>query len=173
MQTRKTGSALAYNESPMKEDARDTAGVIAPPPLIYLPTLLVGLALHFAFPVSFLLGYWLQLAIGLPLIGASVIVAASALRTMRRAGTDVSVNKPTTAIVMQGPYQFSRNPIYLSLTLLYFGIAISLSALWVLVLVPIPFAIINLGVIKREERYLEQKFRQEYTSYKARVRRWL
>ena len=171
--TRKTGSALAYRESQMKEDARDTAGVIVPPPLIYLPTLLVGLALHFAVPVSFLPGYWLQLAIGLPLIGASGIVVATAFRTMRRAGTEINVNKPTTAIVMQGPYRFSRNPMYLAMTLLYLGIAISLSALWMLVLVPIPFAIINLGVIKREERYLKQKFGQEYLSYKARVRRWL
>ena len=171
--TRKTGSALAYRDSQMKEAARDAAGVIAPPPLIYLPTLLVGLALHFAFPVSFLPGYWLQLAIGLPLIGASIIVMASASRTMRRAGTEVNPYKPTTAIVVQGPYRFSRNPMYLSLTLLYLGIAISLSAFWVLVLAPIPFAIINLGVIKREERYLEQRFRQEYMSYKARVRRWL
>ncbi len=157
----------------MKEDARDTAGVIAPPPLIYLPTLLVGLALHFTLPVSLLPGYWLQLAIGLPLIGTAGIVVVWAIRTLRRAGTEVSVNKPTTAIVVQGPYRFSRNPMYLSLTLLYLGIAISLSALWMLVLVPIPFAIINLGVIKREERYLDQKFRREYMSYKERVRRWL
>ena len=171
--TRNTVSAPAYRESQMKEDARDTAGVIAPPPLIYLPILLVGLALHFVFQVSVLPGNWLQLAIGLPLIGASVIVAAPAFRTMRRAGTEINVNKPTTAIVAQGPYRFSRNPMYLSLTLLYLGIAISMNALWVLVLVPIPFVIINLAVINREERYLERKFGREYMSYRARVRRWL
>jgi len=160
-------------ESRMKEDARDIAGVIAPPPLIYLPALLVGLALHFAFQVSLFPGTWLQLAIGLPLMAASGIVAVMAARTMRRAGTEVNTSKPTTAIVVQGPYRFSRNPMYLSLTLLFIGIAISVNALWVLALVPIPFAIINLGVIDREERYLEKRFGKQYMNYKARVRRWL
>ena len=92
---------------------------------------------------------------------------------MRGAGTAVSAYKSTTSMVTGGSFQFSRNPMYLSLTMLYVGIAIVLKALWPLMLLPITLVGITLGVIKPEERYLERKFGQEYLSYKARVRRWL
>ena len=63
--------------------------------------------------------------------------------------------------------------MYLSLTGLYVGIAVSVNALWVIVLLPVAIVSITVGVIAREERYLERKFGTEYTSYKSKVRRWL
>ena len=150
----------------------DKAGVIAPPPVIYLPVLGAGLGLHFAFPLPFLPDLWLQLAIGLPIMGIAGILAASAIRALRRAGTTPGF-KPTTAIVVGGPFKFSRNPMYLALTVVYIGIAIAVNSLWAIILLPVPLVVISLGVINREERYLERKFGQDYTRYKARVRRWL
>jgi len=63
--------------------------------------------------------------------------------------------------------------MYLSMTLLCFGIAFIFNTLWPVILLPVPLMVIQYGVIHREERYLERKFGDEYTRYRARVRRWL
>jgi protein-S-isoprenylcysteine O-methyltransferase Ste14 len=157
----------------MEQNEADNAGVIAHPPFIYLVALAVGLALHFAMPVRFLPAGWVQVAIGLPLIAIGFSLAASGSRTMRRAGTPLSPREPSTALAVDGPFRFTRNPLYLSLTLFYVGIAVSLNALLTVLLVAPLLAFVTVGVIKREERYMERKFGQEYLDYKARVRRWI
>lgn len=152
-------------------NTHDTAGVVAPPPLIYLAALVVGLVLSAIWPTPFLprgLGY---------VIGAILIVVAVGLifwgvRMMRRAGTSVSTRVATKALVTTGPFRLSRNPLYVSLTLCYLGIAIATQALWAIVLLPFVLVVMQRGVIDREERYLERKFGAEYTRYKQRVRRW-
>lgn len=92
---------------------------------------------------------------------------------MRRAGTNVDPREPTTAIVTGGPYRFTRNPLYVSMTLMYTGISALANALWPMLLLPGVLAVMNKGVIEREERYLERKFGDEYLRYKAGVRRWV
>ena len=76
-------------------------------------------------------------------------------------------------VVRDGPFRFSRNPIYLSLTVLYLGVIVLINTLWGFVLVAPLFGVVQHGVIKPEERYLEQKFGEEYLRYKARVRCWI
>jgi protein-S-isoprenylcysteine O-methyltransferase Ste14 len=153
-------------------DHKDTAGVVTLPPLIYTGFLSLGLLLHALFPVRFLPPKWAKL-IGGALIGSSLMVGQAAFRTMQRAGTNPDPNEPTTAIVTEGPFKYTRNPIYVAFTLLYVGIAALANSLWTLLLLPGVLAIMQRGVIEREERYLERKFGDEYTRYKARVRRWL
>jgi protein-S-isoprenylcysteine O-methyltransferase Ste14 len=97
----------------------------------------------------------------------------SALGVLSRAKTTFDVRKPTSAIVTNGPYRFSRNPSYVSLTLLYGGIACLVNSLWVLLMVVPAVTVMHFGVIKREERYLEAKFGDEYREYKTTVRRWV
>jgi protein-S-isoprenylcysteine O-methyltransferase Ste14 len=92
---------------------------------------------------------------------------------MKRAGTNVDPREPTTAIVTGGPYRFTRNPLYLSMTLVYAGITALANALPAALLLPAVLAFMRRGVIEREERYLERKFGDEYMDYKARVRRWI
>ena len=72
-----------------------------------------------------------------------------------------------------GPYRFTRNPAYLGMALTYVGIALLSSAVWVLLPLPLVLAVIDRGVIAREERYLQRKFGEEYLSYKRTVRRWV
>ena len=91
----------------------------------------------------------------------------------RRARTSPIPIRPTTALVTNGPYRFSRNPMYLSLVLLYVGLALRLNDFWVLALAPVVIVLVHYLAIVREEQYLERKFGQEYLDYKARVRRWL
>ncbi len=156
----------------MVEQTRDSAGVIAPPPLIYAGGLVAGLTLQRIFPVH-LVPRPVARAAGLLLIGLSLVIAVPAFLAMRRAGTDVRPDKPTTALVTEGPFGHSRNPLYLSTALLYTGIAAFANAPWPKLLLPAVLLVIQRGVIEREERYLERKFGDEYRRYKARVRRWI
>jgi protein-S-isoprenylcysteine O-methyltransferase Ste14 len=92
---------------------------------------------------------------------------------MLRGHASIPTNKPTDAIVVGGPFRFSRNPIYSSMILLHVGAGIWTTSLWFFVLAAISAALLTWGVILREERYLERKFGDGYLSYKSRVRRWI
>lgn len=99
-------------------------------------------------------------------------MVVSAFRATQ-AHTAFDARKSTTKIVTTGAFRLSRNPTYLSLTLLLIGIAFIISSLWVLLSV-VPAAVATQwGVILREERYLKEKFGEGYSSYASKVRRWL
>ena len=157
----------------MKEiPERDAPGVIAKPPFIYLGFLALGLVLDWLWPYP-LLSETLRYIFGGALIGLGLALALASIRCFKAAGTNFDTHKPATAILTEGPYQISRNPIYIGLTAIYAGIGIALDAPWVWVLLIPTLVVMHYGVIAREERYLERKFGQEYLDYKASVRRWL
>jgi len=164
---------VGEKENPINQDKQDNAGSIAAPVKIYLVPLVSGLVLHFVFPLRFLPSGWLPLAIGLPVIVIGIILNGWSGTTMGNAGTNPHWNRPAKLLVTHGPFRYSRNPQYISGNILYLGIAISFNALWPIVFLPAILLIMIEGVIKREERYLERRFGDEYLSYKARVRRWL
>jgi protein-S-isoprenylcysteine O-methyltransferase Ste14 len=104
-------------------------------------------------------------------IGGSIAVWGK--RTMERAGTNINPSKPTTAIVTGGPFRYSRNPLYLAVTLIFLGISLIIDTWWgIIVIVPV-LLILHFGVVLREERYLERKFGGSYLQYKRTVRRYL
>jgi protein-S-isoprenylcysteine O-methyltransferase Ste14 len=145
---------------------------IVRPPFVYLCAIALGLLVNFAWPI------WLvSRAVSVPLGAAAVLVAIAlfiyAVRTFRTADTPVPGNRPTTSIVRTGPYRWSRNPIYLSFSLLQLGVAFWVNSLWLLVTLIPAVALMSFVVIPREERYLETRFRSDYLAYKASVRRWL
>jgi len=140
--------------------------------LIFAGASVAGLVLDAIYPVAFLPS-WATQELGWPLVGAAGLLAASALWAMRRAGTNVSPNAPSTALVVEGPFRVSRNPVYLAGALLLVGVATLNNALWVLLLLPLALIVVQRGVVAREERYLERRFGAEYLAYKARVRRWV
>lgn len=147
-----------------------TAGVIAPPPLIFGLPLVAAWLLGLRWPLPLLPEPWHHLG-WLPLaLGAA---AVSALLAFRRAGTKPEPWKPTTALVTDGPYRWSRNPMYLGMAGLYVGLAMLLGLGWAVVLFPAVLATMHYGVIAREERYLERLFGAAYGDYRARVRRWI
>ena len=153
-------------------EKRDTAGVIAPPPLIFLGGLAAGFGLEALLPGGTLPDV-LRWAGGgvLMLAGLALLVAFD--RAFHRKHTPAEPWKPTTAIVTGGPYRLTRNPGYLGMALVYVAIALFADAPWALVPLPVVIALIDRGVIAREERYLERRFGTEYTDYRATVRRWL
>jgi protein-S-isoprenylcysteine O-methyltransferase Ste14 len=153
-------------------EAQDNPGVIAPPPLIYAAALAAGLLVNRRYRIPFLPRSLVR-ALGWPLIVGGLTVGVLGFREMRRAETNPDPRKPTTAIVSQGPFRFTRNPLYLSMTLIYGGITVLANALPTALMLPIVQHLMRRGVIEREERYLERKFGDEYLQYKARVRRWI
>jgi len=155
----------------MASESADHAHVLAPPPLIFALPLLAGLVLQHFRPQAVLPTAWAHL-LG-PLIVLLGFGALPAVLAFRRAGTHPQPWRPVTALVVTGPYRFTRNPMYLGATLFYIGTSLWVNSLWPLLLLPIVLWIMNRGVIAREEAYLERRFGDEYRSYRARVRRWL
>lgn len=150
----------------------DRPNVLAPPPLLFCGALALGLAVHLAFPVPLLPrgpAGWL----GVLLVLTSIPIGVSALRALVRAKTAIDPRKPTTAIVTEGAFRFSRNPIYLSLLLLYLGLASLINSLWILLCALPLIVVLQRGVVEREERYLERRFGEKYLGYKNRVRGWI
>ncbi len=156
----------------MPQSTKDAPNVIAVPPLIYLAFLAVGLLLDYLFPVP-VLPNSIQYAVGFGISIASGLIMPFVLLRFKNANTNFDPRKPTTRIITTGPYRYSRNPSYVSLTMLYLGIAIAADSVWVLAgLIP-TLVVMHYGVILREEQYLENKFGEEYLRYKNTVRRWL
>jgi protein-S-isoprenylcysteine O-methyltransferase Ste14 len=153
-------------------DDQDNPGIRLPPPPIYLLALLLGLLLDRRAHVPFL-PRGVARVLGWPLVGGGMALAAWFARTMRGADTTMHINKPVSRVVQDGPFRYSRNPGYVSLTMIYAGIAVLRNALWAILLLPLVVYVIQREVIGREERYLERTFGDEYLAYKARVRRWV
>ena len=163
-----------FSQSPT--DPPDRPGVAIKPPILFLGALALGFVLDSILPLSLTSGpvaAWTLRAIGLllALIGAALLTAS--MRAFKRAGTNVPTWMPATAVVTDGPYRWSRNPIYIALLLIYAGIAFIFGEPWLLLLLPAVVAVLHWGVVAREERYLEAKFGPAYLGYKTAVRRWL
>lgn len=150
----------------------DHPNVIAPPPLIFLSGLLVGGLISWFFPIEFLPKGCTAIG-GIGLIIAGLAIILTAVSQMRRAETRPEPWKPTTAILDDGIYGVSRNPIYVAMDLIYLGVAFLFNSFWFLPPLVLVFLVIHYGVILREEKYLEGKFGIEYLNYKNRVRRWV
>jgi protein-S-isoprenylcysteine O-methyltransferase Ste14 len=151
---------------------RDNPGVIVFPPLLYGIAFAVVLALRWFWPMP-IFDQAVALWPGLALVMLGVGIALWGRRALQAAGTNVNPSLPTTAIVTSGPFRFSRNPLYMALTLLYFGLTLAVNTWWgIAVLVPL-LILMHRGVVLREERYLEAKFGESYRQYYSKVRRYL
>ena len=152
--------------------SEDHPGVLIFPPLLFTICLAAGVVAHFLIGDHAPLPLWVRIAGGVAGVGA-IPIALWGQRVLRAAGTNIHPGQPTTAIVEAGPFAYSRNPLYLTLILLFAGIGIALaSPVYLAFLLPL-VAVLRWGVIAREESYLEAKFGDAYRAYKARVRRWV
>jgi protein-S-isoprenylcysteine O-methyltransferase Ste14 len=163
------------NTDPITRMSPETPGVIAPPPLIALAAVVVGLVLDWLWPVTLLhaaLGLPGRLAFGGLLMALGLGLAVVAERTFRRIGTNVAPWKPALQLAAGGPYAHTRNPMYLGLALFVAGLGVALASVWVLAMLVPAALVLHYGVVKREERYLEQKFGEDYRTFKAAVPRY-
>lgn len=150
----------------------DTPGVIAFPPLLIVGALALGLIAHALWPRHPFPTLPSRI-VGIVFLLAGGALVAWGARTMRAAGTNIDPKQPALALVTAGPFRWSRNPLYLANLIIYVGTTLVIDALWPFVLLVPLIALLEWGVIRREERYLSRTFGEPYDTYRARVRRWL
>jgi protein-S-isoprenylcysteine O-methyltransferase Ste14 len=158
-------------EPPSTHSSSDNPHVLVLPPLLYGAALVAGFLLQWIAPRPILSSssrYWA----GGVLVAFGILLAMWGRRMMERAGTNINPTLPSTALVTTGPFRFSRNPLYVALTLVLVGLGLLANALWVLVLAVAVLLVMHFGVVRREERYLEAKFGDVYRTYRSRVRRY-
>ena len=153
---------------------KDSADVIARPPVIYIIPIIIAYIINkYIFELKILNNKYIGDVVGWPLFIIGLFLAGWVSLIFFKEKEDVRPEKPTTKIIIKGPFKFSRNPIYLGLNLGYIGIALILNNLWMIVFLPIIFTLLYYGVILKEEEYLEKKFGKKYLDYKKKVRRWI
>ena len=152
--------------------AADRPEIVAFPGVLYALAFAAAYGLNLAWPQPLLPPQVARLTgAGLGILGAVLILWGVA--SMRRAQTNIYPSLPAMALVTNGPFRFTRNPLYVALAILYLGLSVEFNTAWGLA-VFVPLALVmHYGVILREERYLERKFGQPYRDYCAKVRRYL
>jgi protein-S-isoprenylcysteine O-methyltransferase Ste14 len=151
----------------------DNANVVVRPPVAWALAFIAGLGVDWLYPLPFVPMAVPRALVGGGMFAVGLVLALWAIATFRKAGTRIETFKSSTTIVDDGPYRFTRNPIYTGMLLGQIGLAIGFDTLWVLATL-VPFClVIRYGVIAREEAYLERKFGAAYLDYKSRIRRWL
>jgi len=149
-----------------------STGLKLPPPVIYLTALFLGLVLNYFFPITLLPDVW-RYSVGLTLMLTSGSIVPFVVTRYKKLNTPFDVRKPASTLITDGPNRYSRNPGYLALTLLYLGVGFILNNIWILSLVIPVVLIMDLWIIRSEERHLEAVFGEQYLRYKSAVRRWV
>lgn len=169
-ETDASANKVTVKQSPTAEKL-DAPKIITRPPFLVLLALVAGITCEWLFTSYD--GMSAIGVIGFLLFIGSIAVIKWSFNTMDAAGTTVPTDTPVEAIVTDGPYQYSRNPIYTAFLFGFIGLSFMANSLWMLVMVVPLFFALALGVIIPEEEYLLQTFGEEYKEYKKKVRRWL
>jgi protein-S-isoprenylcysteine O-methyltransferase Ste14 len=152
----------------------DHPNVIIFPPIILASTVALGCLLQWLSPIAALatINQAVRIAAGVAVILAGILLAATGRRMLTQLGTNVSPLRPTTALATEGVFGWTRNPLYSGGTLVMLGLALVFALDWLVLLIVPSVLILHVGVVRREERYLEQKFGDQYRLYKQRVPRY-
>lgn len=157
-------------QKPIQDTQADAPAVGMLPPMRLAMFMVAGLALDFLIPLGLGRAWgWL----GLILICCTLGFGKWAIETFKAAGTNVPPNMPALKIVHDGPFKYTRNPMYLSMVVLYAGVAMVADAPLMLLLTIGFWFVLDRQVIAAEEEYLTEKFGEDYTDYQFRVRRWI
>lgn len=161
----------------MSVDTAETrsAGVKFPPPVLFILSSCCGSAIEaqIPLPLSTVVVLPAQILLGQCAIALGAVLLTWALMTFVLTKTAIYPTRPARQLVAHGPYQFSRNPMYVALTAITVGVSLLADNLWMVMLLPVVLVVLTKFVIQREERYLAEIFGEAYHSYQARVRRWL
>jgi protein-S-isoprenylcysteine O-methyltransferase Ste14 len=150
----------------------DHAGVRFPPPFWYAFAVLAGVLLNRRWPLP-IVGGRLTTVVGAVFVLGWMALAFDSIRRFWRSKTSIVPIRPAEALVLSGPYRYTRNPMYVSLALLTIGCGLLLATWWPIVLLVPTLVIVQRFVILPEERYLRRRFGTAYDAYTRQVRRWL
>ncbi len=169
-------SAESRRDRKLQVDAASVSPVMrVPPPWAFILMYLAGVALQRILPMGIRSPEltWIIRVAGFVFVVVGIAFAASALGIFRKAKTTTVPFATPSTLVISGPYRFTRNPMYVGLTLIYLGVAGTRNEIWPVVLLPLLLAYINFLVIPVEEKNLRGVFGDTYKAYGTRVRRWL
>ncbi|MDB2477614.1 isoprenylcysteine carboxylmethyltransferase family protein [Alphaproteobacteria bacterium] len=142
------------------------------PPLMVLFGILAQLLIGYVAPVRPILNEtWQYIGVGLMLFGFTLIFLVA--RSFRTNETTIIPDGRPSTLMENGLFAYSRNPIYLSMTIFLLGTALAVGQIWALAIVPVFVLLVRQIWIVKEEESLEAEFGQIYRNYKMRVRRWL
>lgn len=145
------------------------------PPLFFGGGILIGFLLGYLVPLPWFTGTFEEVLfmMGILLVLGGLAIDLKAISTLRKRDTTVMPHKASTHLVIEGPYGFSRNPIYLGNTILMFGMGLVFGNLWLFVTGLGVAFLTNQFAILREEAHLKMKFGNSWQKYANRVRRWI
>jgi protein-S-isoprenylcysteine O-methyltransferase Ste14 len=166
------GAASARDNEGMVHGSEDTVAFRLWPPVAIGAPLVAGwlATLLWGDPVD--LGGW-RVPLGWVLVLLFVGWNGWSLWLFSRHETGLLPGQATHAMIEDGPYRLSRNPLYVGLLTLYVGLALLAPTFWALVLFPAAVLLVLWGAIRPEERFLHERFGAPYDDYTRRVRRWL
>jgi protein-S-isoprenylcysteine O-methyltransferase Ste14 len=142
------------------------------PPFWFFVALGLMLALHAAWPVAALIG-WPWRWLGLPLAAFGGWGSVHLSNLYERVGTTIKPDLESSVLLTDGFYRVSRNPMYVTMSLLLLGIGVLLGTASALAVPPLYALLLDLRFVRVEERLLAARFGDEYAAYRAKVRRWL
>ena len=154
----------------------DHPAVRVPPPLVAVLTMVSGYGLERVVPLATATTVppLVRYGLGGFIVAASVaVLSVWPIILFRRSGQDPTPWTPAPELLVEGPYRFTRNPMYLMMLLVCAGASLLLASLWILLLTPLCAVIIHRTAIRHEEAYLERRFGERYRRYRDRVRRWI
>jgi protein-S-isoprenylcysteine O-methyltransferase Ste14 len=156
----------------VKEHDHPDINSMVHPPLVAVLFIVLAYLLGYFIPLPFAIPPVLQY-FGLALAFIGLLLGIGAFMKFRKAHTTLDPHGSSKQLVTSGIYRFTRNPIYLGFLLMVIGLPLNSGLIWGLVLAPFYMMVMARLVIEREEAYLGEKFKNQYTSYTSRVRRWL
>lgn len=153
---------------------KDNPGVYIPPPLFYVVTFLTALFIQSKFQIDNSLFHlvWLKF-LGILFLFISLFFLIKSFRQFFKSRNTLITIRAASSLQTTGIYNFTRNPMYVGLAIAYLGISCIAGNWWNFILFPLLLLTVQEYIIKREEKYLERAFGQEYIDYRHRVRRWL
>lgn len=154
-------------------EPHDNANVVVLPPIIFFVPLFASIIARYFIPLPLPLGNSISMGLAMLLLILGASLMAWAFLTFKEFREDPDPRVSTQVVVSNGPFKYTRNPMYIAFFLIYIGLTFALNSLWPFIFIPFIFWFLYKGVVLREEMYMEGKFGDQYRMYKKAVGRWL
>jgi protein-S-isoprenylcysteine O-methyltransferase Ste14 len=153
---------------------KDGAKVRFPPPLVFLGAIIAGVIVQrMVTPLSLQVAAGIRVAAGVLILVCGTSLVISARIWFTRTGQSPIPWKPTPELILRGPYRFTRNPMYVGVTLFVVGLGLTLNDIWISLFAAPALLVVHFIAVLPEERYLAEKFGQSYRNFHAQVRRYV
>lgn len=156
------------------DSAERGANVRFPPPFVFLGFALLGVALRYLVtPLWLPADRIVTITTGIAAILAALGLLIAARNLFARTGQNPRPWTPSPELVLAGPYRYTRNPMYVGMTLFQLGLGLTFDNLWIILFAPVALVVVHNIAVLPEERYLTAKFGESYTAYRGKVRRYI